>query len=165
MKLVAFGVEPVGVVAIGANATGVVAIGQLATGVVAIGQLARGVVVVGQLAVGVVAFGQLALGVLWAGGMLGVAATSGPGLVAGLFGRFRLRPHMGGRTGPAFEPGGVARARPGLARLLLLLLIALWWLAVGQWVVDAITRPGGIFEEAPPPPAPPKPPLPCEPLC
>lgn len=161
MKLLAFGAEPVGVVAIGGNATGIVAIGQLATGVVAIGQLARGAVVVGQLSIGLVAVGQLSVGVLWSGGTVGVAATSGPGLIFGLFGRLRLlrllRPGAGPPT-PALVSGGLGRARVALGVVLVVVLAGLWWLTAGQWVVDALTRTGGVFVNAPPP-------LPCVPLC
>ena len=28
-------------------------------------------------------------------------------------------------------------------------LIALWWLAAGQWLLDAVTRTGGIFVDPP----------------
>jgi hypothetical protein len=129
VRLLAFGVEPVGVVAIGANATGVIAIGQLATGVVAVGQLARGVVVVGQLAVGLVAFGQLTVGVLWTGGQLAFGA---------------------GRRGPAMLPA-VPRALSW--RLWFgAVLLAIWWFAAGVSLSDAVTREGGIFRDAPPPP-------------
>ena len=130
MKLVAFGVEPVGFLAIGANATGVIAIGQLATGVDAVGQLARGVVVVGQLAIGWAALGQLAVGVSWAAGMLGIAGHTGHGLVAG------------GRLHKGVTPWRVA---------LVLALVALWWWTTGMWLLDAVTREGGIFVDAPKP--------------
>lgn len=76
----AFGQFATGVFAFGQGATGVIAIGQLARGVVVVGQLAFEVVAIGQLAFGVVAFGQLAIGVLWAAGMVGVGAFTGPGL-------------------------------------------------------------------------------------
>lgn len=159
MKLFAAGTEAVGVVAIGQSATGIVAIGQLATGVVAIGQLARGVVVVGQLGLGIVAVGQLAVGVLWAGGMVGVAATSGPGLVGGLFGRLYLRRLFRRRPGPAFpadRPGG---RRIVVAGVLAVALAALWWAAAGRWLLDDLSRPTQVPVEAP------EPPLPCVPLC
>jgi hypothetical protein len=130
MKVVAFGVEPVGFLAIGANATGVIAVGQLATGIVAVGQLARGVVAVGQLAIGWAALGQLAIGVSWAAGMLGIAGHSGRGMLA---------------VGPLRR--GVTPWRI----VLLLVLIALWWFVVGTWLLDAITREGGIFVDAPRP--------------
>ena len=142
MRVVAVGVQPVGVVAIGLMPTGVVAIGELATGVVAVGQLARGVVVVGQLALGLVSFGQLAIGVVWACGQVGIAATSGPGLVLGLFGRLYARRLLGSEPGPAWagrrllEPGS---AGGGTDRRLV--LAALWWFAVGAPLVDALTRP------------------------
>jgi hypothetical protein len=99
MRLLAVGVQPVGVIAIGADATGILAIGQLATGVVAVGQLARGVVVVGQLALGLIAFGQLSVGVCWSAGQIGIGGTSGPGLILGLLGRpfpWRLIGRAGG---------------------------------------------------------------------
>lgn len=150
--MLAIGVEPVGVIAIGANATGVVAIGNLATGVIAIGQLARGIFVFGQLALGVVAIGQLAVGVGWAGGQVGIAATSGPGLVLGPFGRFYLLPLLGRRPG-----GRLARhPRAGgpwttVAVVVVLVVAAIWWVAAGQPLVDALTRTGGILVEAPRP--------------
>lgn len=127
MRVLAVGVEPVGVVAIGANATGIIAIGQLATGVVAVGQLARGVVVVGQLAVGVLAFGQLALGVGWVGGMLAIGGRAGPGMLV-------LSPRS-------------PRLRIGLV----VVLAALWWVAAGSWLVGSITEESGIFRDEPPP--------------
>ncbi len=144
MKLLAFGTEPVGVVAIGANASGIVAIGQLATGVVAVGQLARGGVVIGQLGVGLVCAGQLGLGVIWSAGMLGVGGTSGPGFIAGLFGRLYLLRLFGRQEGPALPWRELGRRRVAVAAVLLVALAALWWLAAGQWLVDALTRTGGI---------------------
>ena len=158
MKLLAVGTEPVGVIAIGQNATGVLAIGQLATGIVAIGQLARGAVVVGQLGLGLVAIGQLAVGVLWAGGMVGLAATSGPGLVVGPFGRLSPLRLFRRSTGPAFSPARPTAARMVVGAVLVAVLGTLWWLAAGRPIVDDLTRTGGILVEAPPP-------LPCEPLC
>ncbi len=158
MKLFAVGAEPVGVIAIGANATGIVAVGQLATGVLAIGQLARGGIVIGQLGLGLVAIGQLAIGVLWAGGMAGIAATSGPGLVVGPWGRLFLLRLLRRQEGPAFVPARPTRTRVIVAAVVAVLVVALWWLAAGRWLVDDLTRTGGILVEAPPP-------LPCEPLC
>jgi hypothetical protein len=114
MRLVAVGVEPVGVVAIGANARGVIAVGQLATGVVAVGQLARGIVVLGQLAVGIVAFGQLAVGVGWVGGMLAIGA---------------------GRAGPGMV---VLHPRRALSRVVVtFVLLVLWWAVAGTALVHA----------------------------
>lgn len=159
MKLLAVGQEAVGVVAIGQSATWVIAIGQLATGVVAVGQLARGVVVVGQLGLGIVAVGQLAVGVLWAAGMVGVAATSGPGLVGGLFGRLYLRRLFRRGSGPAFPHDRPSRRRIVVGTVLTAALAGLWWVAAGQWLVDDLTRPTEIPVEAP------EPPLPCVPLC
>jgi hypothetical protein len=159
VKLFAVGQEAVGVVAIGQSATGIVAIGQLATGVVAIGQLARGVVVVGQLALGIVAFGQLAVGVLWAGGMLGVAATSGPGVIGGLFGRLYLRRLFRRGSGPAFPADRLGRKRILVAGALTVALAGLWWVAAGQWLLVDLSRPVEVAVEAP------EPPLPCVPLC
>lgn len=158
MKLLAFGTEPVGVVAVGANATGIVAIGQLATGVIAFGQLARGAIAVGQLGVGLVAVGQLGLGVVWCGGMAGVGAASGPGLVAGLFGRLYLLRLFRRGAEPAFSAVPLRRARVVVATAVLAVIAGVWWLAAGRPVLDAITRTGGIFVDAPPP-------LPCVPLC
>ena len=128
MKLFAVGVEPVGVVAIGANATGVIAIGQLATGVIAVGQLARGVIVVGQLAIGWAALGQLAIGVSWAVGMVGIAGHTGHGFVVG---------------------GGLRKGITYGRVLFLLALVALWWYTTGTWLLDALTREGGVFVDAP----------------
>lgn len=128
MKAFAVGVEPVGFVAIGANATGVIAIGQLATGIVAVGQLARGVLVVGQLAVGWAALGQLAVGVSWAVGMIGVAGHTGHGMVIG---------------------GGLRRGVTYGRVLFLVALAVLWWFAAGTWLLDALTREGGVFVDAP----------------
>lgn len=159
MKLFAVGQEAVGVVAIGQAATGIVAIGQLATGVVAVGQLARGVIVVGQLGLGIVAIGQLAVGVLWAGGMVGVAATSGPGVVGGLFGRLYLRRLLRRQPGPAFPHDRPSRRRLVVATALTAALAGLWWVAAGQWLLDDLTRPAEVPVEAP------EPPLPCVPLC
>ena len=159
MKLFAAGQEAVGVIAIGQSATGIVAIGQLATGVVAIGQLARGVVVVGQLGLGIVAVGQLAVGVLWAGGMVGVAATSGPGVIGGLFGRLYLRRLYRRGSGSAFPADRLSRTRILVAGVATVVLAGLWWVAAGQWLVDDLTRPAKAPVEAP------EPPLPCVPLC
>jgi hypothetical protein len=159
MKLFAVGQEAVGVIAIGQAATGVLAIGQLATGVVAVGQLARGVIVVGQLGLGIVAVGQLAVGVLWAGGMVGVAATSGPGVVGGLFGRLYLRRLLRREDGPAFPHDRFSRRRLLVGAVATAGLAALWWVAAGQWLVDDLTRPDPVPVEAP------EPPLPCVPLC
>jgi hypothetical protein len=159
VKLFAVGQEAVGVVAIGQAATGVLAIGQVATGVVAIGQLARGVIVVGQLGLGIVAVGQLAVGVLWAGGMVGVAATSGPGLVGGLFGRLYLRRLFRRQPGAAFPHDRFSRNRMLVAGALTAALAAFWWVAAGQWLLDDLTRPTEVPVEAP------EPPLPCVPLC
>lgn len=159
VKLFAVGQEAVGVVAIGQAATGVLAIGQVATGVVAIGQLARGVIVVGQLGLGIVAVGQLAVGVLWAGGMVGVAATSGPGLVGGLFGRLYLRRLFRPQPGPAFPHDRFSRRRMLVAGALTAALAGLWWVAAGQWLLDDLTRRADVPVEAP------EPPLPCVPLC
>lgn len=159
MRLLAVGTEPVGVIAIGANATGILAIGQLATGVVAVGQLARGGIVVGQLGLGLIAVGQLVVGVLWSGGMLGVGATSGPGVVGGLFGRLYLLRLLGRRTGPAFTAtAGANRSRLLVRGVLVVALAALWWFGAGRWLVDALVRSGGVLVDAPPP-------LPCVPLC
>ena len=90
MGVIAFGQNARGVFAFGQLATGVFAFGQVATGVVAVGQLARGGIAIGQGALGLVAVGQIAVGLLWAVG-LGIGGTAGPGLVYGLFGRFRFR--------------------------------------------------------------------------
>jgi hypothetical protein len=159
MKLFAAGTEAVGVVAVGQSATGIIAVGQLATGVVAVGQLARGVIVVGQLGLGIVAVGQLAVGVLWAGGMVGVAATSGPGLIGGLFGRLYLRRLFRRGAGPAFPSDRPGRNRILVAGVLTAALAGLWWAAAGQGLLEDLTRPTRVPVEAP------EPPLPCVPLC
>ena len=136
-------------VAIGANATGVIAVGQLATGVVAIGQLARGVIVVGQLSLGVLAVGQLSLGVGWSAGMVGAGGTVRPWLVFGAFGRLFVRRLLGRQPGPIVEGGPKSRSAWPIAVVTVALLAALWWLAAGQWLLDAITRTGGIFVNPP----------------
>lgn len=152
MKLVAVGTEPVGVVAIGANATGVIAIGMLATGVVAIGQLARGVIVVGQLALGVVAIGQLSIAIAWSSGQLGIAATSGPGIVGGLFGRLYLSRLFDRSAEVRWERPRHRSPRSRAIRwTVLIALVGLWWFAAGQPLLDAFTRTGGVFVDAPRP--------------
>jgi hypothetical protein len=151
MQLVAVGVEPVGVIAIGANATGVVAVGQLATGVVAVGQLSRGVVVVGQLALGLVAVGQLALGLAWAMGMVGVASTAGPGLVYGFFGRLYVNRLLGHEVGPIMERPTITSTRMAVAAGGLLAIAALWFVAAGYPLADALTREGGVIVDGPRP--------------
>lgn len=139
-------------VAIGLMPTGVVAIGELATGVIAIGQLARGGLVFGQLALGLVSVGQLAVGVVWACGQVGVAATSGPGLVLGLFGRVFARRLLGGEPGPAWAGRRhLSRAQLVAGPVVVLLLAALWWFAVGAPLVDALTRPDPVVVEEPRP--------------
>lgn len=143
MRVFDVGTEPVGVVAIGANATGIIAIGQLATGVIAIGQLARGVIVVGQLSLGVLAVGQLSLGVGWSAGMVGAGGTSGPWLVFGAFGRLFVRRLLGRQRGPIVEGGPKSPIGVAIAVVTVAFLAALWWVAVGQWLLDAITRTGG----------------------
>jgi hypothetical protein len=145
----AVGAEPVGVIAIGANATGIVAIGQLATGVIAVGQLARGVVVVGQLGLGFVTFGQLVFGVVWAGGQLGVGGTAGPGLVFGPFGHVNVLALFGKRPGPAYRHEPISQTRFVLGLVIVFSLLAAWWFGAGQWLLDAITRQGGIFNDVP----------------
>lgn len=152
MRIVAVGVQPVGVVAIGLNATGVVAVGELATGVVAVGQLARGVVVFGQLAFGFVSIGQLAIGVVWACGQVGIAATSGPGMVLGLFGRLYARRLLGGEPDPAWAGRHLlSRAQLVAGPVVVLLLAAAWWFAVGAPLVDSLTRPQDVVVEDHPP--------------
>ena len=146
MKLIAVGVEPVGVIAIGAAPTGVLAVGQLATGVVAIGQLARGFVVFGQLAIGVVAVGQLGIGMWWASGMLAAAPVTGAAMLPlSPFGRMypvrwsRDRPDWRIRTTPQRGGSWV------VALVLLIGVGTLAWLLAVDPVWDALTRPGGIF--------------------
>jgi hypothetical protein len=143
------GTEPVAVIAIGANATGIIAVGQLATGVVAIGQLARGVFVIGQLGLGIVSFGQLVFGVAWASGQLGIGGTAGIGLVYGPFGNVNALALAGRRIGPIYHHAPFTRARMIVGALIVVALLALWWFAVGEWLLDAITRTGGIFNDPP----------------
>ena len=151
VRMLAVGVQPVGVIAIGANATGVLAIGELATGVIAIGQLARGGVAIGQLALGIVSVGQLAVGVAWATGQLGIAATSGAGIVFGPLGRLYALPLFGRRGDRRWIPHPRAGA-PWLAvAAVVLVLAALWWFAAGATLLHELTRTGGILVEAPPP--------------
>jgi len=38
-----------------------------------------------------------------------------------------------------------------VAAVVIVALAALWWLAAGQWVMDALTRTGGILVDAPRP--------------
>ena len=116
-------------------------------------------IVVGQLGLGIVAVGQLAVGVLWAGGMLGMAATSGPGLIGGLFGRLYLRRLFRPGSGPAFAHDRPSPHRILVAGVLTAALAGLWWVAAGQWLLDDLTRPTEVPVEAP------EPPLPCVPLC
>ena len=143
MRVIAFGAEATGVVAIGQVATGVIAIGQLATGVIAIGQLSRGVIAFGQLSVGVVTAGQLSAGVAWAGG-IGMGGTAGPGLVFGLLGRLRLRPHV------QFQRARAGSTPAMIGRLLLGLALAalVGFVAIGPLLHD-LTRVGGVFRAPP----------------
>jgi hypothetical protein len=144
VRVIAFGAEATGIVAIGQIATGVVAIGQLATGVIAVGQLSRGVIAFGQLSLGIVTGGQLSAGVAWAGG-LGVGGTAGPGLVFGLAGRLRVRPHVQfERARPRGAPSIVGRTLAGLA-----LAALVWFVVIGPLLHD-LTRVGGVFRSPPP---------------
>ena len=154
MRWVAVGVEPVGVVAIGANATGIIAIGQLATGVIAVGQLSRGVFVLGQLALGIVSVGQLSIGVVWAAGQVGLAATAGPGLIYGAFGRLYPNRLRGKEAGPAFvgPSGDTATGARALGLVVFAILLVVWWRAVRTWLVAAITRTVGIYVDPEPVP-------------
>ena len=144
MRAISFGAEAKGIIAIGQLATGVIAIGQLATGVVAIGQLSRGVFAVGQLSLGVVAFGQLSAGLAWAGGMLGVGGTAGPGVVFGLLGRLRVRPQW------RFEPTDSRRTTSVVFRTFVgaALLALVWFVALGP-LLHELTRVGGVFRSPP----------------
>ena len=143
MRLIAFGAESTGVIAIGQLATGVIAIGQLATGVIAIGQLSRGVFAFGQLSLGIVTAGQLSLGVAWSAG-IGVGGTAGPGLVFGLIGRLRVRPHV------QFEPSPVrGRWRVVFRAVVGLAVAALVWFVAIDPLVHDLTRVGGVFRSPP----------------
>ena len=144
MRVISFGAEAKGVIAIGQLATGVIAIGQLATGVIAIGQLSRGVFAVGQASLGVVSVGQLSAGLVWAGGMVGVGGTAGPGLVFGLLGRLRVRPPR------RFEPArNRSRASVVLRSVVGVGVVALvWFVALGP-LLDELTRLGGVFRSPP----------------
>jgi hypothetical protein len=117
-------------VAFGVQPVGVFAFGANATGIIAIGQLATGVIAVGQLARGGIVVGQLAIGLVAVGQLaIGVGWA-------------------GGMIGAAFRAGfGLVWA----ARWWAVLLAALWWGVAGYWVVDAITREGGIVRDTPPP--------------
>ena len=146
MKLIAVGVEPVGVIAIGAAPTGVLAIGQLATGVVAIGQLARGFIVVGQLAIGVVAVGQLGIGMWWASGMLAAAPLTGAAMLPlSPFGR--MHPLRWRRDGADWRvPMTPQHGASWILALVLLIGVGtLAWMLAVEPVWDALTRSGGIF--------------------
>ena len=152
MRILDVGVSPVGVVAIGLNATGVVAVGELATGVIAVGQLARGGLAIGQLALGVASVGQLAVGLGWATGQLGIAATSGAGIIFGPLGRLYALPLLGRRGNRRWIPHPRAGlAWFGVAALVVLVLGALWWFAAGGPLVHELTRTGGILVDAPRP--------------
>jgi hypothetical protein len=138
----AVGVETVGFIAVGQLATGFIAVGQEATGVIAIGQLSRGVIAVGQLALGIVAVGMVAGGVLWCAALLGVAGTSGFGLVYGLLGRPRVRQWPQRLLAVARrEPWDTPPRRPVWRRtvgvVLLAGLVALWWFLAGQPALSA----------------------------
>jgi hypothetical protein len=142
--VIAIGQVATGFIAIGQEATGFIAVGQEATGFIAVGQLARGVIAVGQLALGVVAVGMAAGGVLWCAAMVGVAGTSGPGLVYGLLGRARIR-QCPWRVLALVrrEPWDTTRHarsawRRVLGALLLPGLIALWWFLAGQSAVATV---------------------------
>lgn len=145
MRILAVGVEPVGVIAIGALPTGVIALGQGATGVVAIGQLARGVVAVGQLSLGVLSLGQLSAGAFWAGGQLALGATSGfaqiPIGLVGSWVPWRTRP-------PEIRAPRSIWTLALRAAFLAGVVALVAWLAVWP-VVDAMLGEGGIFSPVP----------------
>ena len=146
MKLIAVGVEPVGVIAIGAAPTGVVAIGQLATGVIAFGQLARGFIVFGQLAIGVVAVGQLGIGMWWASGMLAAAPMTGAALLPlSPFGRMHPVRRWRGKPDWRIPMTPQHGASWILALVLLIGVGTLAWMLAVDPVWDALIRPGGIF--------------------
>jgi hypothetical protein len=107
---------------------------------------------------GPMAYGMSALH-LWRDDMVGVAATSGPGIVGGLFGRLYLRRLLRRKDGPAFPHDRFSRRRLVVGAVVTAGLAALWWVAAGQWLVDDLTRPDPVPVEAP------EPPLPCVPLC
>ena len=144
VRVISFGAEAKGFIAIGQLATGVIAIGQLATGVIAIGQLSRGVFAVGQLSLGVVTFGQLSAGLAWAGGMLGVGGTAGPGVVFGLLGRLRVRPRL------RFERArDLSTLSIGLRAFVAVGVLALvWFVALGP-LLHELTKVGGVFRSPP----------------
>lgn len=151
MKLLAVGVEPVGLVAIGAAPSGIVAIGQFATGFLAIGQLSRGVIAVGQLAVGVVVVGQVAAGLVWASGQLALAPLAGwAQLPISPFGRFHpLRLKAGKpdwlrlRT-PKSTVGWIT----GVVVLLAIAACVALFVVVPLW--DVIVGEGGVFRAVTP---------------
>jgi hypothetical protein len=143
VRVISFGADSTGFIAIGQLATGFIAIGQVATGVIAVGQLSRGVVAIGQLSLGVVTVGQLSAGAAWAGG-IGVGGTAGPGLVFGLLGRLRVRPHVQFERAPVRHPKGVVvRSLVGAG-----LLALVWFVALGPLLHD-LTRVGGVFRSPP----------------
>lgn len=134
----AVGQQATGIIAIGQAATGFVAIGQLSTGVIAVGQLARGGIVVGQLALGVFCVGQLAIGVVWAMGMLGVGAVSGPSLlVLGLFGRLTRRRLVAWLRRAPWDSTRLPAWRIVAGTAGVAALGALWWFVTGQTLVQA----------------------------
>jgi hypothetical protein len=123
---------------------GVIAVGQLATGVVAVGQLARGGIVLGQLSFGLVCAGQVAVGVLWSAG-IGIAATAGPGLVLGLFGRMSRRRLIAIVRRTPQDRVPVHRWRLAARVAGTAALAAGWWFGAGQVLA---TRLGGAIPVA-----------------
>ena len=73
---------------------------------------------------------------------MGVAATSGPGLIGGLFGRLFLHRLFRRGAGPAFPHDLPGRNRIVVAGLLTAAFAGLWWVAPGQWLLDDLTRSG-----------------------
>jgi hypothetical protein len=114
-----------------------------------------------------VAVGQLALGVVWSAGMVGVGATSGPGLVFGAFGRLyvlgvrarsrlgvRARSQLGVRAPSRLgrrlvTPPALSGTRVAVGLVITVAIVALWWVGAGKWLLHDLTRPGGILVDPP----------------
>jgi hypothetical protein len=56
---------------------------------------------------------------------------------------------LGRRAGPVWQPPRWSPARTVTAVIVVGVLGALWWLAAGQWLLDALTRTGGILIDKP----------------
>lgn len=87
------------------------------------------------MAVGLVSAGQLAVGVLWSAG-IGIAASSGPGLVFGLFGRLSQRRLIAIIRGTPRDRAPVRPWRRAAAGAGTAGLAVLWWFGAGHALAD-----------------------------